>query len=162
MTITLLIEEEWRPVVGYEGLYSVSNAGRVYSHINEMLLRPGRASNGYYTVALCQTSHTIHSLVLNAFVGPCPPGYVCRHLNGVRANSALWNVCWGTPTQNNLDKKYHMTRRSSSQKLTPSDVKAIDKLLENGWSQLQVAKHFNVTRRQINNVARRQHHADVI
>ena len=58
--------EDWRPVVGYEGLYSVSNLGRVRSedrivtagvgrvrHQSERILKPGSDRGGYLIVTLC-------------------------------------------------------------------------------------------------------------
>ena len=48
--------------------------------------------------------HYVHRLVLEAFVGPCPEGMECRHLEGDTANNALSNLAWGTPQENAADK----------------------------------------------------------
>jgi len=39
-------------------------------------------------------TYPVHRLVLLAFMGPCPKGMRCRHLNGVRNDNRLVNLCW--------------------------------------------------------------------
>lgn len=49
----------------------------------------------------------VHRLVLEAFVGPCPEGMECRHLNGVRNDNRLANLAWGTKEENYADCRAH-------------------------------------------------------
>jgi len=49
----------------------------------------------------------VHRLVLEAFVGPCPEGMLCRHLDGNGRNNNLSNLCWGTSKENCEDTKRH-------------------------------------------------------
>jgi DNA-binding CsgD family transcriptional regulator len=58
----------------------------------------------------------VHRVVLEAFIGPCPPGLQCRHLNGNPADNRLDNLCWGTPAQNTEDKRRHGTLMYGAQK----------------------------------------------
>src|SRR5262245_28162285 len=51
----------------------------------------------------------VHRLVLEAFVGPCPPGQTACHNDGDTANNALGNLRWDTRTENMADKKKHGT-----------------------------------------------------
>jgi len=127
------VTEEWRPVVGYEGLYEVSDAGRVRSvdryvertgrpvRLRGVLMKLQRAqAGGYWTVAMCQgglqRTHTVHSLVMQAFVGPRPDGMEVRHLDGDPTNSRLSNLAYGVPSENALDRVRHgthnMTRKT--------------------------------------------------
>lgn len=102
-------QETWKSVEGYEGLYEVSDLGRVRSLdrvtdatrrnamvIKGKVLKPGLAANGYYTVALCKDgkpkSHTIHSMVAAAFLGPRPDGMVVDHIDGTRVNNSPTNL----------------------------------------------------------------------
>lgn len=103
--------EQWRPVVGFEKLYEVSDRGRVWSHHKHKLL--ALSSRNPYTGHLSVSLHggdgtrkmcRVHRLVLEAFVGPCPPGQQCRHLNDISDDNRLENLCWGTPTENARDK----------------------------------------------------------
>jgi hypothetical protein len=112
-----LPEEEWLPVSGYEGLYEISNLGRVKSlertkinhgklqRVPERILRPGRASTGYYTVALnrdgVSVSHCIHVLVATAFVeGRTDEKCVVNHKDETRHNNVSSNLEWCTQEYN--------------------------------------------------------------
>jgi hypothetical protein len=52
---------------------------------------------------------TVHRLVLEAFVGPCPDGHQCGHDNGVPSDNRVANLAWVTPRVNTLDKHRHGT-----------------------------------------------------
>lgn len=108
--------EEWRPVVGYEGLYEVSNLGRVHglprkNVPNGHMMRAARNSRGYYTLSLSvegvKRSHTLHSLVAAAFLGPRPDGLDVLHGDGNPANNAASNLRYGTVSENNYDSVAH-------------------------------------------------------
>ncbi|WP_373234004.1 NUMOD4 motif-containing HNH endonuclease [Mycobacterium marinum] len=114
--------EQWCPVVGYEGVYEVSDHGRVRS-IDRVVPsnRPGktRLSKGQIMTgfALADTGHQIvwlsregrrsgrliHRLVLEAFVGPCPPGMESCHRNDISSDNRLTNLRWDTRSGNQLD-----------------------------------------------------------
>jgi hypothetical protein len=115
--------ERWLPVVGWEGLYEVSNYGHVRSldryvpdslgrvrHLLGCVLKPFIAGKGYLAVSLKfsgkRKTRYIHSLVLGAFVGICPPGQECLHgPNGRTNNHWPENLSYGTRTQNMQDKR---------------------------------------------------------
>lgn len=120
--------EEWR-VLPSNSTYEVSNLGRVRSrdHLvwggirmgfytkSGKVLQPGIASNGYPTVALGRRkTRTVHSLVAETFIGPCPTGKEVRHRDGVRTNPRLDNLEYGTRFQNIEDAFRHGTRVASS------------------------------------------------
>ena len=99
--------EEWRDVPGYEGLYQVSNLGRVRGMRRGLLniLSPS-SYNGYYRVNLSKggkyiTIH-IHRLVAMAFL-PNPNNYPqVNHKDGDRKNNNLNNLEWCTASYNQL------------------------------------------------------------
>lgn len=102
-----LENEEWRPVVGYEGRYLVSNYGRVKSLIRkgpdrdnlgteyEHLLTQSLSNAGYYVVCLCKDkkamNKTVHRLVAAAFIG-LPAGMVVNHIDSCRTNNHVSNL----------------------------------------------------------------------
>lgn len=104
-------KEYWRPVVGYEGLYEVSNWGRVAS-LNYRgkkgwwhLLTPVLNKYGYLQVTLCkdekQTTARVHLLVWDAFVGEDRTGLDVNHIDENKENNSLWNLNLMTRKQNN-------------------------------------------------------------
>jgi len=54
----------------------------------------------------------VHRLILEVFVGPCPDGMECRHLDGNPQNNRLDNLAWGTPEENCEDREKHRTEES--------------------------------------------------
>lgn len=152
--------EIWLAVPGYEGVYEVSNFGRVRSLLRlvnsrwgkvmrkGVTLRPGLVMpGGYRQVALQRdgvtTPRYVHDLVLEAFVGPAPAGHECRHLDGDSENNRLDNLAWGTRLENAQDKMRHGTVRRGethgSTKLPDSVVVEIRRRLSLGEKQAYIA-----------------------
>jgi hypothetical protein len=108
--------EAWLPIAGFGGVYEVSNLGRVRSPRGVLKATP--ASTGYPTAMLyldgVRHPRTVHSLVLEAFIGARPEGAVARHLDGSRANNHVDNLQWGTPRENVLDTIRHGRHRGAS------------------------------------------------
>lgn len=99
-------KEVWKDVLGYEGLYKVSNLGRVKSLINnERILSPSHSLNGYRQIKLSKSGnikcHFVHRLVWSAFNGEIPDKLVINHLNEVRDDNRLENLECITVQQNN-------------------------------------------------------------
>jgi hypothetical protein len=115
------VAEEWRPVLGYEGLYSVSNLGRVRIEAKvhksktgwerfapSKIMAQARCVRGYARVQLTKdgtrVGKLVSRLVAEAFIGPAPKGYeVCHGINGNTDNS-LSNIYYGTKQRNERDK----------------------------------------------------------
>jgi len=101
-------DEQWRPVVGHEQHYEVSDLGRVRSRrswrwadgAETHLLTPYAHTRGYRKVCLDGARHFVHTLVLTAFVGPRPEGHVADHRDGRKDSNALSNLEWVTPLEN--------------------------------------------------------------
>jgi DNA-binding CsgD family transcriptional regulator len=123
-------------VVGWEGLYSVSSDGRVFSVRRRRVLTPGtNPRTGYLCVSLCRDGksvcRTVHSLVLSAFHPRPSPYHECCHNNGVRTDNRLENLRWGTRAENSADRIAHGTvarlagTRAPTHKLSAEDVRMI-------------------------------------
>lgn len=113
--------ETWKPVVGYEGHYEVSDHGRVRSLDRPLIYKDGRkgrlpgkmrktpaGTHGYPEVSFRKDGHprvrTVHTLVLEAFIGLRPKGMEACHADGDRTNNHLQNLRWDTSSENNFDK----------------------------------------------------------
>lgn len=161
--------EEWRPVVGHEGAYEVSSHGRVKSlarHVRrvskrglegtrltaERILAPGQHTSGYVQAHLYvgqrqRIPRLVHALVLEAFVGPRPPGQEALHGDHNRQNNRLPNLRWGTKRENEDDKmaagRASKGETHRSAKLTAKDVAAIRR--RRGEEQQPLADEFGCT-----------------
>lgn len=161
---------EWADVPGYEGLYQVSSFGAVarlqwvLPRLHEEGLRKRqreltpipRGRGQRLSVVLskdgCAKWFQVHRLVLLAFVGPCPEGMECRHLDGNPANNHIGNLTWGTQRENMGDMQFHRTQayglRNKRAKLTEQDVREIraaqgtERTLAQRYGVSQVAIHF--------------------
>lgn len=115
----------WRPVFGAEGLYEVSDRGEVRSRPRERtrggILAP-RMYSKYMMVDLGRGNHRlVHRLVLEAFIGPCPPGLEARHVNGDHTDNSLPNLLWGTRSENTLDQVRHGVHANAIKTHCPLD-----------------------------------------
>lgn len=98
-------EEKFKSVKGYEGLYEVSNFGRVFSHYGKgKILSDCKSSSGYKLVQLVKDGikkdFNVHRLVANAFIeNPFCKEYV-NHIDGNKANNSVDNLEWVTSREN--------------------------------------------------------------
>lgn len=127
--------EIWAPIADLQGWYEVSTCGGVRSvdrvihqrngatrhfpgHVLSPLVDP---DDGHLTVALWQSGTSrrrpVHKLVLETFVGSCPPGMEGCHNDGAPAHNCVANLRWGTRSGNAYDRVLHGTDRNA-RKLT--------------------------------------------
>jgi hypothetical protein len=150
--------ENWKPVVGYEGLYEVSDLGRVKSligryGISERILKIQSNNNCYPYVSLYKDkvlkNKAVHILVLEAFVSLRPDGMTASHvLNNDPNDARLCNLAWEPHSVNCLRKLEHGTDqkgvRHNLHKLNDADVRQARSLYREGLSQRKLAKMFGV------------------
>lgn len=132
--------EEWRPIPGYEDIYSVSCLGRVRRDRGGQGARAGYIlssplnSNGYPQLRLWRNgtkrSYVIHRLVAAAFLGPEPLGMEVNHKNGIKSDPAATNLEYVTRPSNSAHAyatglKDNRGERHPHHKLTLVDVAAI-------------------------------------
>ena len=165
-----MIQEEWKDVIGYIGLYRISNIGNV-KKLNKdkrskpfRILKPIINKNGYLRVYLYKNKKGkpffIHRLMLETFVGPCPMGMECRHLDGDRKNNKLNNLEWSTHITNMEDQIKHGTLFNKARgtdhyfsKLNEKQVGIIKYLLKTKiLFQKEIGKIFGVSRMTISDI----------
>lgn len=103
--------EEWQPVAGYDGLYEVSNLGRVWSNISNKILTKQGGSR-YRQVVLTKGGGTVeyayvHRLVAESFIDNPENLPFVRHLNDRPKDNRVVNLAWGTAKDNTADMLRH-------------------------------------------------------
>ena len=151
--------EVWRPVPGWEGLFSVSDHGRVRDSAG--LLANLSARHGYPTFYFYHAGkgHTllIHRVVLRAFRGEPAPGQEACHNDGDKTNNHLSNLRWDTRSANQRDRVAHAKARGRDtlepwhdDPLTTAIRTTIRKAREaRGWSQEDLGRRVGVTGVQV-------------
>lgn len=134
--------EEWRPVPGYEGLYSASSLGRVRRDLGTSavmagtILQPALSGRRYKYLHCRLSSGTalartfqVHAVIAKAFHGPRPAGYVINHIDGNTVNNAAANLEYVTNYGNERHAAKHGLKawgeRHGMRKLTADDVREI-------------------------------------
>lgn len=166
---TIARTERWMPVVGYEGLYSISDIGRVRAEPKLVHHRDGRVCSRkqklmrpapsrlylYLSVRLLgadgrYSTHYVHTLVLEAFGGRRPHGMEVCHCDGDRQNNRFTNLRWDTRSGNHADKNAHGTatvgERHPMRKLDNATVMKIRARRDQGASSSQLSEEFDISR----------------
>lgn len=163
--------EIWKPVVGFEGLYEVSNLGQVRSLDRQTrggfkpsrILKPQTQWTGYTQVGLTrpgqrQQYKKIHVLVAEAFLPNPDNKPQMNHKNGIRNDNRLENLEWVTISENHkhafreLGKKPSraaLGKPSPRRKLSKEQVEAIR---SDTRSQTAIAEDYGVSQQTISNV----------
>jgi hypothetical protein len=116
--------------------------------------------DSYLQVKIDRETRKVHRLVLEAFVGPCPEGMCCRHLDGNPLNNRLGNLRWGTGRENWEDKIRHGRDKvghnhgasNGRAKLTGTDVEEIRRLRLAGLGPAEIGRRFGVNRNHVTHI----------
>jgi hypothetical protein len=136
---------DWRPVLGFEGDYLISNDGRVWSNHSNKILR-NKCSQGYQYVSLCsqgfRQERRIHRLVAEAFIPNPENKPTVNHVNEVKADNRVENLEWATTQEQNV----HGTRTKRAMEHTDW----VARTLKTDYSEV-ARKHdyHNINRKQM-------------
>ena len=162
--------EEWKPIKDYEGLYEVSNLGRVKS-LNykrtgkEKILKNIECRNGYLAVSLTklgkQKVFYIHKLVAEAFI-PNPDNLPqVNHIDGNKKNNKVSNLEWCDNAYNQKhawDNNLQSIRHARNCKLSQEQADFIRQEYLNGSSISELSTFYQVSKTTIKDILNGKHY----
>ena len=146
--------------------YEITPTGEIWSVRCERWLKPSMAA-GYKHIVLYrgkkEIGKSVHCLILETYVGPCPAGMEACHNNGVKTDNRLDNLRWDTRSNNQKDAIKHGTAPCSRQgskhpssKLTEQIVRMIIYLYRTKlFKQYELATIFNVDQSNISKIIKK-------
>ena len=165
--------ESWLDVKDYEGLYQVSDLGRVRSVDRSVLvnqsrykspriirrkgkvLKPGVDGKGYSVVGLSKSGKpktlTVHRLVCIAFLPNPKLKPAVNHIDGNPSNNTLRNLEWCTVKENN-DHSYALNGRTGSSHISADTAKNVKRLLEDGLNNHRIASMVGASLTVVKNI----------
>jgi predicted RNA binding protein YcfA (HicA-like mRNA interferase family) len=159
------MKEEWKPIVGYEGLYEVSNFGRIktlYNRYKDVIyLKYNTSPNGYYCVNLVKNKISktirIHRLVAEHFINNPQNKPMVNHKDGDKKNNFVDNLEWVTASENIKHSfKNGLSNKKGSHhhlsKLDEGDVLVIRILAEATVERKKIAEAFRVSRQCVDSI----------
>jgi len=149
--------EKWLPVKDYEGVYEVSDLGRIRRIETQHILHARKGSTGYRSVHFKYKGRNkqrlIHHVVMEAFVGPRPEGMVVNHKDHDKTHNALSNLEYLTYSDNN---RYSVRRgdRHPFSKFSDGEIEGARLLSEAGVHQSFIYNTLGCSQSHISNVVR--------
>lgn len=156
----LVLKEVWRDIDGFEGLYQVSNLGRVKSlkrayHPTESIISQKIHLVGNYKMVIVNLwkdgknhVHRVHRLVANAFIeNPNNYGYV-NHIDSNSTNNDISNLEWCTAKQN-ADHGMRFGRVSERVKVSSKQCLEIAQMYDSKVPIKEIAKIYGITHRNV-------------
>lgn len=170
--LTSLDGEEWKPIKGYEGLYEISNMGRIKSlarktktHIvkEDKIIKIQKRHCGYIQGKLCKGSKSfnpiVSRLVAEAFCEK--PSYKCvvNHKDNIRHNNIWTNLEWISQSENVMyaikqNRRSQKGEKNNSAKITWEIVNKIREYKKNNphLSQREIGEIFKLSREHIKDI----------
>jgi hypothetical protein len=175
------VTESWKPVVGYEGIYEVSDMGRVRRIVDSSYrsaykagrILKGSKREGYVRVELSPSKgvrkyHPVHALVATAFIGPCPPGKEVNHIDGARDNNCLENLEYLTRLEN-IEHSWAVLGREAAHGsqhgmsvITEGQVREMKTRMANGEMPAELSREYGLNRVNIARIAKGELWAHVV
>ena len=166
----------WKSIVGYEGIYEISDTGSIRSldrlivnslgvsrNIRGIILKQNNLRNNYLGVSLAKNggkkTFAVHKLVIRTFNPLKDEGnFVCNHIDCDRQNNHTDNLEWVTIGENNRHSYLHGNQsrkgdRHNNKKICQKDAEEIRKLShETNMTQKEIGAEFNISAPMVSNI----------
>jgi len=151
--------EIWKKIKEYEGIYEVSNKGRIKN--TEKILKPSTATTGYKKIELSRNgkrkSYKVHRLVALMFLGENPSGKtIINHKDGNPINNHVENLEWCNQSYN-MQHAYD-TGLKKSFKMDKELL--IKESVENNMSAREIATKYGTTGAIIHKLLKEKYNID--
>lgn len=169
--------EIWKDVIGYKGIYKVSNLGYVKSldhlvkHSNGRdriqkgrFLKRYKSHKGYIMVSLSKNktrfTTSVHRLMAIHFIDNPLNKPQVNHINGIKDDNRLCNLEWCTNSENQIHAvknnlvKHNIGDKHHNAKLSNTDVKSARWLNLNGVSNKELALNYKVSETAMSKILR--------
>jgi hypothetical protein len=104
MNLCKEMEEQFKPIKDFEGLYEISNLGKVKNLKTNRILKTQILKIGYKSINLCKnsklTTKYIHRLIATAFIPNLENKPEVNHINGIKTDNQILNLEWTTHKEN--------------------------------------------------------------
>ena len=154
------MKEIWKDIEEYEGLYKISNTGKVKSLIKNKILKPkvNNKNNGYILVNLYKDkiskNYYIHRLVAKHFLSDWNEELLVDHINNIRTDNHVENLRMVTPMENNYNpnsticKQCKIIFNDNTEKVFSSQTKAAEFLAIDNTTLCNIMKgKYNIPKK---------------
>lgn len=147
-------DEIWRPIVGFEGYYEVSNMGNI-RRLGKTKNRRINYAQIYPTMLLSvngkHKTYRVHRLVAEAFLPKDIFRTHVNHINGDKTDNRVANLEWVTQAENNLHsyrvlhkQSYFKGKTPFNKKIDPKDIPIMDCLNIGGLSTELIGQMYGI------------------
>lgn len=151
------MKEIWKDIPGCEGLYQVSNFGRVKR--NNKTIKPCLLKNGYFVFNISlnnkEATAYVHRCVAQAFVPNLDNKGQVNHIDGDKTNNHVSNLEWVTKSQNAIHSLYVLKNSHGAVKVKPVKCVETGEIFD---SAVKAHEKYGISARHIGAVARGDAH----
>lgn len=153
------------PIPNFPNYFATDTGQIVSMRGKNAKIRKTKINKGGYEIVIMsfdkvETTRSVHTLVLEAFVGPRPAGMHACHNDGNKTNNHLSNLRWDSAKSNSDDRRKHETdnigTRNGRNKLSEAQVINIRNQNAIGVDMKTLAQQFGVTYQQIKHIVLRK------
>ena len=111
-----MIIEIWKPIIGYENIYNISNLGRIKSIRNNIILKLHPDKDGYLRTNISKNGVRKncypHTEVAKSFLGSKPENKEINHKDTIKSNNYESNLEYVTSSENKIHAQENGLRKS--------------------------------------------------